>query len=92
MSEETQEVAIVVVGATTSGSNVQFADGIHNIPAHVIEELGGPEQLDQLAPGLEAVTFTQFMDGLHAVRAKRMVNTFQANFVGNHFKPGPFGR
>jgi hypothetical protein len=85
MTEESNPASFSIVGGQTTAANVEFADGVRAVPVYVIAELGGPDELAKLVPNLKNVTFENFMSGFHSVLTKRQVNSFQADFVRNHF-------
>lgn len=75
----------VLAGSGSDKSiEIEFADGIRQIPADVVEYFG-IEELRQSATALKAVTFTAFLDGVHAKKRKDMLNNFQSGFIANHF-------
>jgi len=90
MSEENQEqveISFGVVGTGSSQCLVRFANGVREIPAWVIAESGGPAELERIADSLEAVTFEEFMAGVHEVMTSRKLNNMQQAFVASHFAP-----
>ena len=91
MSEENKEpveISFGIVGAAdNSVAQIAFADGPRQIPAWVITELGGPGELEKIADNLNAVTFEDFMQGVHSVMTSRKLNNMQQAFVAQHFNP-----
>lgn len=63
---------------------IRFADGIREIPHHIIDYLG-PDALEALAPGLITKTFTEFEQGFNIKVQKDSLNMLQRQFVSNHF-------
>lgn len=91
MSEENKppvEISFGIVGAAdNSVAQIAFSDGPRQIPAWVIAELGGPGELEKIADSLKAVSFEDFMEGVHSVMTSRKVNNMQRDFVAQHFNP-----
>lgn len=78
------EVAFEFAGKETEVL-IEFADGIKEIPDHVIAGLGGSENLKKIAPGLKQKNYAEFLAGYRKVIEKRELNRFQQNFVAGHF-------
>lgn len=71
---------------------VRFADGVRVVPDYVVEGLGGPEKIKEVALALSTVTYDQFISGFYQTINRQNLNDFQQRFVANHFgKLGRFG-
>jgi hypothetical protein len=65
---------------------VEFADGSHGIPPHIVAALGGEEPILKQAKDLRGITFEQFMRGFHRTMTRATLNNFQQQLISQHMR------
>lgn len=84
--EENIELSFGFAGENNGNDlQIEFADGIHKIPEHIIRALGGEDNLMKIAPKLKNITYAEFYSGVQLVVQKNQLNQFQKKFINNHF-------
>lgn len=61
---------------------LEFADGVHALPAAFVAELGGEAELRKQADQLKGVTFAEFMRAFSDERAARLLGSQFTRLVG----------
>jgi hypothetical protein len=82
---EKTEQRIFVYSGQNGQLQIEFAEGLRDIPDYVIQAVGGIEKLKEMAPDLHNVNFADFITEFEQEMQKQALNTFQANFVNTHF-------
>lgn len=85
MNDEAPEVHFGFIGEQQGLVTVEFADGRQTVPPHVVEDLGGPAEIELIAESLKAVTFAQFIEGFNNVTVDRKVKGLLNQHIQRHF-------
>jgi hypothetical protein len=86
MSEQNSPPVFSLGGLVEPPVAIEFADGVRQVPAAFVAELGGGDELRKLAPALKRVTFEVFMGGFSAERSGRLVSGAVSQIVGQHLR------
>ena len=86
MSEETS-LTVELVTNEHEPTSCAFADGIHTIPPHIVQDIGGLSALENIREGLQDVSIREFMEGYQSVMVSRKLNEIQTKVIQNHFAP-----